>query len=91
VELETWLKEALARVNENVQSPAFENVTADTNVFDAVDSFTIVDLLLETETLLEQKNGRYVALAGDTIFDATKTPLKRWSDWVKYVESRHAE
>jgi hypothetical protein len=91
VELETSLKEALRRINEHVQSPALENVSADTNVFDEVDSFTIVDLLLETETLLEQQNGRYVALAGETIFDASKTPLKRWSDWVQYVETRHAE
>ena len=56
------------------------------NVFDAVDSFAIVDLLLETEGRLEATYGRYVPLADETIFDAKKSPLKNWSVWIAYVE-----
>ncbi len=63
----------------------------DTNLLENVDSFTIVDLLLETEGRLEAAFGRYVPLADETIFDADKSPLKKWSDWVKFVENRLAE
>ena len=86
---EEWLQEALRRVNEHAQSPALEAVAPDTNVFDAVDSMTIVDLLLETESLLEEKTGDYVPLADDTIFDASASPLRKWSDWVAHVERHH--
>lgn len=44
--------------------------------FGAVDSFTIVDLMLETEGRIEEAIGRYVPLADETIFDAEKSPLK---------------
>ena len=86
---EEALREALRRVNENVGSPDLEAVGPDTNVFDQVDSMTIVDLLLETETLLEEKTGHYVPLADETIFDASASPLRRWSDWVAHVERHH--
>ncbi len=51
----------------------------------------IVDLLLESESLLEDETRRYVALADETIFDAQHSPLRRWADWVAYVEKRHGE
>lgn len=87
--IEPVLKEALRRVNEHVMSPVLDDVAAETNLFDAVDSMAIVDLLMESEALLEEETGNYVALAGDTIFDASASPLRRWGDWVSYVEQRH--
>jgi len=88
---EEWLEEALRRVNENVRSPQLESVGPETNVFDAVDSMAIVDLLLETESLLEEKTGDYIPLADETIFDASASPLRRWSDWVAHVERHHVQ
>lgn len=78
--------ESLATVLENVETETPITLDASTNIFDAVDSFTIVDLLLETEGRIEQEIGRYVPLADETIFDAEKSPLKNWSTWVAYVE-----
>lgn len=89
--IEQVLEEAVRRVNEHVQSPGLETLAPDTNVFDAVDSMAIVDLLLESESLLEDATGKYVALANEKMFDAGASPLLRWSDWVAHVEQRHAE
>ncbi|HMG46780.1 MAG TPA: hypothetical protein VK614_04910 [Allosphingosinicella sp.] len=86
--LEDLLKEAVQRVNEHAQAPELEEIDPDTNVFDAVDSMSIVDLLLETEALLAEGSGEYRALASEIIFDASASPLRRWSDWVAYVERR---
>ncbi|WP_257550896.1 hypothetical protein [Sphingopyxis sp. DBS4] len=66
-------------------------VNASANILDAVDSFAIVDLLLETEGRIEQVIGRYVPLADETIFDAEKSPLRKWANWTIYVEKRIAE
>jgi hypothetical protein len=88
--LEDLLKEALRRINEDVRSPALEAVGPETDLFDAVDSMVIVDLLLETESLLEEKTGNYVSLADETIFDAGASPLLKWRDWVTHVERCHA-
>lgn len=89
--IEQVLEEAVRRVNEHVQSPELETLTPSTNIFDAVDSMAIVDLLLESEGLLEEATGKYVALADDKTFDASASPLLRWSDWVAHVEQRHAD
>jgi hypothetical protein len=89
-DLEGVLREAVRRVNELVQSPELADVGPETNLFDTVDSMAIVDLLLETEALLEERAGRYVALADEKTFDASASPLLRWSNWVTYVEQRHA-
>lgn len=88
-DFEDVLEEALRRVNEHVGAPALAEPGPETNVFDAVDSMAIVDLLLETEALLEEKTGKYVPLADETIFDAERSPLRRWADWVAIVEQRH--
>lgn len=77
---------ALATVLENLDGSASIQLDQSTNVFDAVDSFAIVDLLLETEGRIEAAYGRYVPLADETIFDAEKSPLKSWSVWNAYVE-----
>ena len=70
--------------------PAVTVAIEDLNILDAVDSMAIVELLLETESLLEEHTGEYIPLADDTIFDASASPLRRWSDWVAFVQRRHA-
>jgi hypothetical protein len=77
---------ALSTVLENLETEAVVELGMATNIFDVVDSFAIVDLLLETEALLESAYGRYIPLADESIFHAEKSPLKNWSAWNAYVE-----
>jgi hypothetical protein len=78
--------DALAAVLENLDLDTPIELDGSTNIIDAVDSFAIVDLLLETEGRIESAIGRYVPLADESIFDAEKSPLKKWSAWNVYVE-----
>ena len=87
-ELPELLRSVWVRVAADVEPPLDPVVHDDLNVIDQVDSFTIVNLLLETEAAIEQETGTYVTLADETIFDAAKSPLRRWADWVAYVEAR---
>jgi hypothetical protein len=67
--------------------PNFRDLVHDKfNLFELVDSFTIVNILLESENELELKFGKYEALADERIFDATKSPFLQWSEWVDYVK-----
>ena len=63
-------------------------ITDDTNVFELVDSFAIIGLLLESEVVIEERYRRYIPLADETIFDATKSPFIRWEKWVEYVQGK---
>jgi hypothetical protein len=56
------------------------------NLLEMLDSFTIVDLLLETESRFELALGRYVPLANEDLFDMEKSPLRSWSAWIVYLE-----
>lgn len=85
LELSSVISDSFETVTAQIED--FESIvlTDETNVFDLIDSFSVVDLLLETESQIEVALGRYVALGDETVFDAEKSPLKRWGDWVAYV------
>jgi hypothetical protein len=84
------LKQALATVTANAPGTGLAEPVADSDLFSAMDSFAVVDLLLETEALLERAAGRYIALGDERVFDALQSPLRRWSDWVAHVEACRA-
>lgn len=65
-----------------------KNVALDTNLFEIVDSFAIVGVLLESESAIEENFGQYVPLADESIFDASKSPFLCWKNWVDYVQGK---
>ena len=78
--------DAFHTVFDNSDTDVPADLNDNSNIFDLIDSYAVVDLLMETEGRIEDATGRYVPLADETIFDAEKSPLKKWSDWVAYVE-----
>ena len=52
-----------------------EEITESTNIFEILDSMDVVNLIMETESLLEQELGVYIPLANEETFDAEKSPL----------------
>ncbi|HEY4252820.1 MAG TPA: hypothetical protein VGM87_16535 [Roseomonas sp.] len=83
------LEEALRAETRHLDPPPFDTIGPETNVLEQIDSLTVVNLLLESEMRLEAATGTYVTLADETLFDAKKSPLLKWSDWVRFVEARH--
>jgi len=87
--IEAVLKEALYNILSSVEAPGLNVLRADSDLFCNLDSLSIVDMLLEAEMLLEAATGRYVTLADETIFDASRSPLRSWTSWVSYVEGKY--
>lgn len=65
-----------------------DSITLDTNLFAVVDSFALVSVLLESESAIEEQFGRYIPLADETIFDASKSPFLLWNRWIDYVQGK---
>lgn len=57
----------------------------DHDLFAEIDSFAVVELLLQTETEVESVTGTYVPLASESVLDADKSPLRNLSFWIAYV------
>ena len=88
--IEQVLRKTLEKILVSIEAPGLHSLTDESNLFENLDSLTVVDMLLEAEMQLEKATGRYVTLADETIFDASKSPLRTWAGWVAYVESKHA-
>ena len=88
--IEQVLRESLKKTLQSAGAPEIKSLAEETNLFEDLDSLTVVDMLLDAEMRLEEATGRYVTLADETMFDASKSPLRSWSNWVAYVKSKHA-
>ncbi|TXN75950.1 hypothetical protein FV228_01995 [Methylobacterium sp. WL18] len=75
----------LARLAQMWGRPEFMDPAAEDDLFSHLDSFAIVELLMETESEIERAVGRYVPLASESILDAEKSPLLRFQGWTDYV------
>jgi len=87
--IEQVLSETLQKIIATVEAPGLQSLNSESNLFENLDSLTVVDMLLEAEMQLEKTTGRYVTLADEIIFDASKSPLRSWKSWVAYVESKY--
>lgn len=81
------LKSAISTLREDYPE-VVKKLDAGFNLFDSVDSFALVNLLLDAEVAVEQMYGRYVPLADETIFDSLRSPFLQWDKWVLYVEGK---
>lgn len=75
----------LARLVETWGRPELNALGPEDDLFERLDSFAVVELLLETESEVEKVVGRYVPLADESILDNTRSPLRRLQGWFDYV------
>ena len=75
----------LDRLIETWGRPELSALGPEDDLFDKIDSFAVVELLLETESAVEKTVGRYVPLADESILDSTRSPLRRLQGWFDYV------
>ena len=83
--VEAAAQATLTRLVETWGRAELENLGPEDDLFDRLDSFAVVELLLETESEIEKITGRYVPLADESILDSARSPLRRLQGWYDYV------
>ena len=83
--VEAAVRATLDRLAQSWEKPELAGSDIEADLFQQLDSFAIVELLMETESEVEQAVGRYVPLANEKILDNTLSPLHRYGDWIAYV------
>ncbi|MCJ2064297.1 hypothetical protein MKK63_16470 [Methylobacterium sp. J-088] len=83
--VEAAARATFSRLVETWDRSDLKDIGPETDVYEQIDSFAVVELLLETESEIERTVGRYVPLASESILDNTQSPLRRFQGWIDYV------
>lgn len=81
----TAARTTLDRLVKTWGRPELSGLGPEDDLYERIDSFAVVELLLETESEVENAVGRYVPLADESILDSTRSPLRRLQGWFDYV------
>lgn len=84
-EAERIARRALEELGTEWSHGKFHEASGHFDLFAAVDSFALVELILRTEAIIESERGRYIPLADEKIMDAQETPLRSIDRWIDHV------
>lgn len=84
-EVNSVLLQAFFNIKTELNVDISVEIEDSTNIFDVLDSMDIVNLIMETESLLEVKLGYYLPLANEETFDAEKSPLLSYKSWLQFI------
>ena len=76
---------AFSNIKKELNVVIEQEIKGSTNILDILDSIDVVNLIMETESLVEDRYGVYVPLANEESFDANLSPLLSVSNWEEHV------
>ncbi|WP_213979743.1 hypothetical protein [Sphingomonas sp. dw_22] len=82
---ENIVRRVMANLSVEWARPDLAEIALDHDLFSEIDSFSVVELLLQTETEVESVTGSYIPLASESVLDADKSPLRELRRWIAYV------
>lgn len=86
-DIEQVVRRALADIGDDLDLEVLEGeLPPNLNIVESISSFAVVELLLTTESSLENLTGRYIPLADESLFDAQHSPLISLEKWIAYVQ-----
>lgn len=87
LDIERVVRTALAEVGDDLGLEVLEGELApNLNIVESISSFAVVELLLTTESKVEELTGRYIPLADENLFDAQQSSLISLQNWIDYVQ-----
>jgi acyl carrier protein len=84
--MKALVMQALEEVNK--ESKVFSSIDENIEIYNNVDSFLILELILEIEDRLKKKFGRYIQIADEDIMSSNNTPFATFESLVKFVEKK---
>jgi len=80
--------EAIKAVNHELDKEFLNHLEDSTLLFENLDSFAILDLILEIEDRLHSSYRKYIEIADETVMDEIKTPFKTVGSLIIYLENK---
>lgn len=84
-EINALMLNVFANLKDELNIDIQEEIIDSTNIFEILDSMDVVNLIMETESLLEQELGFYIPLANEETFDAERSPLLSYKQWLHFI------
>jgi len=72
----------------NKHSAVFNEIHEDMSIYDQVDSFFLLELILDLEKKLKDRYGRYIQIADSDIMSEEKSPFLNINTLVSFLESK---
>jgi len=88
VNIEEILKNVINELNKEWGMEELHSFENNINLFETVDSFSLLSIVIETESALENEMGEYIPLADEDLMVAGVSPFSSFNQWVNFVTKK---
>lgn len=85
--VEFLVQKAISQLSDELEVVIPVPPPEDYNFLDELDSLDVVNLIMETESLVEREFGLYVPLANEKSFDLSASSMLAYRSWVIFVRT----
>lgn len=86
--IEEILKNVINELNKEWGMEELHSFENNINLFETVDSFSLLSIVIETESALENETGEYVPLADEDLMVDGVSPFSSFNQWVNFVTEK---
>ena len=86
--IEEILKNVINELNKEWGMEELHSFENNINLFETVDSFSLLSIVIETESALENETGKYIPLADEDLMVDGVSPFSSFNQWVNFVTEK---
>lgn len=86
--IEEILKNVINELNKEWGMEELHSFENNINLFETVDSFSLLSIVIETESALENETGEYIPLADEDLMVDGVSPFSSFNQWVNFVTEK---
>ncbi len=86
--IEEILKNVINELNKEWGMEELHSFENNINLFETVDSFSLLSIVIETESALENETGEYIPLADEDLMVDGVSPFSSFNQWVNFVTKK---
>tara|TARA_B100000212_G_C27069618_1_gene403343 strand:- start:122 stop:421 length:300 start_codon:yes stop_codon:yes gene_type:complete len=87
IKISKLVHQALLNIVDDLEIDLEEEINGNSNILEVLDSMDVVNLIMETEGIMESEYGKYIPLANEETFDLEMSPLLTFNGWVEHIVS----
>lgn len=84
--VEEMLRQVIYKLNEDWKIIKLYDFDRNINLFETLDSLSLLSIVIETESAIENEIGRYVALSDENLMTNGVSPFCSFVNWVQFIE-----